>query len=233
MALKDFQSIRVTPGNEDEEVRVWMSFGWELKNKQRVKTQDAQRLTGRSSDGTEYYETTEGVDFFELTFERDPERKNYAELKSLEAQYYAPLPRFHATFPEKPKEPSKPGVQPQKPGVFHLIRNVVGVLLGALLVVTGIYGFATGRRGDIIYSIIIFVLGVILAGAGVAALMSRKSFSSRLKSWEEEVKSYPSRLESLENAWIERVKSYNKQQEPLIEAQKKRADALEKAKSLV
>jgi len=89
MALKDLQSVQVEPGDEDVTTRLWMSFGWELKNKQRVKTQDAQKYTGQSSDhSTSYYETTKGVDFFELTFERDPERKNYSELKSLEGQYY-------------------------------------------------------------------------------------------------------------------------------------------------
>jgi len=90
MAIKDFQSIQVAPGEEDGAVRLWMSFGWELKNKQRVKTQDVQKYTGQSSDlSTSYYETTKGVDFFELSFERDPERKNYTQLKSLEDEYYS------------------------------------------------------------------------------------------------------------------------------------------------
>jgi ribosomal protein L7/L12 len=88
MAMKDFQSIQVAPGTEDETVRLWMSFGWELKNKQRVKTQDVQKYTGQSVDhSTSYYETTRGVDFFELSFERDKSRPNYAELVQLEKQY--------------------------------------------------------------------------------------------------------------------------------------------------
>ena len=99
MAIKDFKSIQVAPGNEDKTVRLWMSFGWELKYKQRVKNQDSQVFTRQDSDGTEHYRITKGVDFYDLTFERDPERKNYAELKSLEEQYYSM---------KKPVPPVKP-----------------------------------------------------------------------------------------------------------------------------
>jgi hypothetical protein len=115
MAIKDFQSIQVVPGNEDKTVRLWMSFGWELKNKQRVKTQDVQKFTGQDSDGTEHYETTKGVDFFELTFERDPERKNYAELKSLEGQYYSA------------KDPDYP-VEPVRFGCLWLFLSLIGLV---------------------------------------------------------------------------------------------------------
>ena len=87
MAMKEMKSVEVTPENEDKTVQLWMSFGWELKNNQRVKTQDVQKYTGQDSKGTAYYQTTKGVDFVKLTFERDPERKNYAQLKALEEQY--------------------------------------------------------------------------------------------------------------------------------------------------
>jgi hypothetical protein len=99
MAMKDVKSIEVAPDDEEKTVQLWMSFGWEFKNNQRVKTQDVQKFTGQDSDGTEHYQTTRGVDFIKLTFERDPERKNYTELKSLEGQYYSvkdPL------YPEEP-----------------------------------------------------------------------------------------------------------------------------------
>ena len=69
---------------------MWRSFGWELVGApQEIRTQDSQVFTGQDSDGTEHYRTTAGVHYIKLTFERDPERKNYSELKSLEGQYYA------------------------------------------------------------------------------------------------------------------------------------------------
>jgi len=122
MAMKDFQSIQVSPGNEDATVRLWMSFGWELKNKQRVKTADSQRFTGQDSDGTEHYKTTFGVDFFELTFERNPERKNYTKLKSLESEYYSI------------KNPSYPD-EPILFGATWLILGFGGLLFGVGLLI--------------------------------------------------------------------------------------------------
>jgi len=164
MAMKDFQSIQVAPGEEDNAVRLWMSFGWELKNKQRVKTQDVQKYAGQNSDKTvSYYETTKGVDFFELTFERDPERKNYAELKALEEQYYTPLPGLHAT---------PPGDKPDKPGVFSLISLFVGVSI------------LLARIGGWTRGVGYIVVGLIFSLIGIRGIMQRKSFSSRLKAWE-------------------------------------------------
>jgi len=124
MAMKDFKSVSgVAPGKEDEVVRLWMSFGWELKDKQRVKTQDAQKYAGQSSDlKTSYYETVQGVDFFELTFERDPDRKNYAELVELEKQYYAPLPSV-------PKKVPAPSEKPKMFGTKWIIITIIGLFL--------------------------------------------------------------------------------------------------------
>jgi hypothetical protein len=94
MALKDAKSIQVTPAKEEGTVRLFQSFGWELKrwelkSTQEVKTQDVQVFAGQDSGGTEHYETTRGERDGKLTFERDPLRQNYAELKSLEGQYYS------------------------------------------------------------------------------------------------------------------------------------------------
>ncbi|MCL2186138.1 MAG: hypothetical protein FWB86_09850 [Treponema sp.] len=124
MAMKDFKSeSRVPPGKEDEVVRLYMSFGWELKDKQRVKTQDAQKYAGQSSDlKTSYFENVKGVDFFELTFERDPDRKNYAELVELERQYYVPLPSVPKTVPD-------PGEKPKMFGKKWVILTLIGLCL--------------------------------------------------------------------------------------------------------
>jgi hypothetical protein len=120
MAMRDIKSIEVVPEDEEKTVRLWMSFGWELKNNQRVKTQDVQRFTGQDSDGTEHYQTTRGVDFIKLTFERDPERKNYAELKSLEEQYYA--------IPD-PVLPTQDYVYPVRFGLLWGILTAIGLFL--------------------------------------------------------------------------------------------------------
>jgi len=130
MALKDFQSVKAKPGEEDSIVRTWMSFGWELKNKQRVKTSDSQKFTHQDSDGTKHYETTPGVDFFELTFERDPDRPNYKELVELENQYYAPLPSV-------PSLPSFSKSQPVKMGCLWIILAIIllPTIIGTILVI--------------------------------------------------------------------------------------------------
>ncbi len=122
MALKDVKSIEVKPADEDQTVQLWMSFGWELKSNQRIKTQDVQRFTHQDSDGTKHYETTFGVDFIKLTFERDPERKNYAELVELEKLYNTPLPSI-------PTPPSFDENEPKRMGFGWGILSVVGLLL--------------------------------------------------------------------------------------------------------
>lgn len=200
MAMKDVKSIEVAPNEEDATVQLWMSFGWELKSNQRVKTQDVQKYTGQSSDGTKYYQTTAGVDFIKLTFERDPERKNYAELKALEAQFYAALPGLNA---------KDPGEKPKKPGVFSLILTVIGLLLGVSFLALGILGLG----------VVGIVIGVVFFLLGIIGIKGKISFSSRLKSWEAANEAYQTQNSAECKA--------------LSEAQKKRADALERARSLV
>jgi len=206
MAMKDIKSIEVPPADEEKTVQLWMSFGWELKNNQRVKTQDVQKYAGQSSDHTtKYYETIRGEDFVKLTFERDPERKNYAELKALEAQYDAPLPSLTA---------SSPGAEPKKPGIFGLIMTVIFLLLGALLLLTISGGVSGGETavGFIIFIIVFFILGI-------RGIVRRTTFSSKLKNWETRNEAYQTKHAEEEKA--------------LSEAKKKRADVLEKARSLV
>jgi hypothetical protein len=119
MAMKDIKSITVAPDEEEVSVKRFQSFGWELKSTQEVKTQDVQTFTGQDSDGTEHYQTKRGEHYIKLTFERDPARQNYAEIKSLEEQYY------------KVKIP----VYPEKPQVFGflwIILIVIGLIAWAI-----------------------------------------------------------------------------------------------------
>ena len=101
MAMKELKSFEVAPGTEEMKIQEWRSFGWELVGApQEVRTQDTQVFTGQDSDGTEHYRTTKGVHYVKLTFERDPARPNYNELKSLEEQYYAIKDPY---YPEAPR----------------------------------------------------------------------------------------------------------------------------------
>jgi len=126
MAMKDVKSIQVDPDEEEGAVRLFQSFGWELKSTQEVKTQDVQMFTGQDSDGTEHYRTTRGEHYVKLTFERDPARQNYAELKSLEAQYYSV------------KNPSYPE-EPVRFGMLWIIVSAIGLFIyvvpGVLIIV--------------------------------------------------------------------------------------------------
>jgi len=70
MALKETKTVTVDSENEVKMRTTLETFGWELESK-------------------------EGASNIKMTFRRDPERKNYAELKALEDQYNnAPLPNF-------------------------------------------------------------------------------------------------------------------------------------------
>jgi len=114
MAMKDIKSITVAPSAEESSVRLFQSFGWELKSTQEVKTQDAQIFTGQDRDGTEHYRTTKGEHYIKLTFERDPARQNYAELKSLESQYYGV---------NEPDCPVEPGF-----GLIWVVLIIIGLI---------------------------------------------------------------------------------------------------------
>jgi hypothetical protein len=118
MAMKDIKSITVEPDEEEGSVRLFQSFGWELKSTQEVKTQDVQTFTGQDSDGTEHYQTKMGDHYVKLTFERDPARKNYAELKNLEGQYYG------VNIP----------VCPESPALFSLIWIIL-IIVGFIAMI--------------------------------------------------------------------------------------------------
>ena len=127
MALKEFKSITVSPGTEEDEIRLWQTFGWELVGApQEVRTADSQIKTGADED-YEYYKTIAGVHYIKLSFERKPDRQNYEELKSLETQYY------ELEDPYCPEPPSFKG---------WLIAIIIGFIFyfvpGVILLVIGI-----------------------------------------------------------------------------------------------
>ena len=201
MALKETNTVTVDPGNEDKMRALWETFGWELESKETVRTADSSHLERR---GDAIYNVTEsGVHYVKMTFRRDPDRKNYAELKSLEEQYYAPLPSHTIS----------PGEKPKKPGVFGLIMTVIWFIIGSFCLLGGIAG------GGGIATVIPIIISIVFFIFGIYSITQRKSFSSRLKSWETENEAYQTNHAAEEKA--------------LSEAKKKRTDALEKARSLV
>ena len=82
---KEIKSDTVDPSKEDDTINEWQSFGWEFVSTQEVKTSDSSHLERRGD--TIYNVTKSGDHYVKLTFQRDPERQNYAELVSLEEQY--------------------------------------------------------------------------------------------------------------------------------------------------
>jgi len=105
MAMKETKFIQVGPKEVEKKIVLWRSFGWEMVGApQEIKTQDVQLFTGQDSDGTEHYETTRGEHYVKLTFERDPGRNNYEELKSLQEQYNS------VKNPKYPDEPVRFGL---------------------------------------------------------------------------------------------------------------------------
>ena len=82
--MKELKSFSVTPGTEEETIQLWRSFGWELVGAPQEIYNENSRLENRSDD---IYSVTTTTHYIKLTFERDPERKNYSELKALEEQF--------------------------------------------------------------------------------------------------------------------------------------------------
>lgn len=118
MAMKEFKSCEVAPNEETKTIERYQSFGWELKGApQEIRTQDVQVFTGQDSDGTEHYRTTRGVHYIKISFERDPARPNYEELKFLEAEY------------EAQKDPYYPDGEAKIIGLGWGILIVIGLIL--------------------------------------------------------------------------------------------------------
>jgi len=110
---KEIKSFSVAPSKEESTINLWQSFGWELKSTQEVKTEDSSHLERRGD--SIYSVTKSGEHYIKLTFERDPARQNYAELKSIEEQYHSI------------NDPYCP-IEPKRFGSFWGIAAVVGML---------------------------------------------------------------------------------------------------------
>jgi hypothetical protein len=175
---KEIKSISVAPAAEEDTINLWQSFGWELKSSQEVKTKDS-HLEKRGDD---LVSVTESEHYVKLTFERDPARQHYAELKSLEERFYAAR---------------HPGNPPKRFGMLWLILAGVLLLFGILFMNSSRYA---GNGGSFFF--LGFLLGLIVAGLGVLIIVLRiRSYPKRLKPWTDVYNEYEKiRSEALEQA---------------------------------
>ena len=192
MALKETNTVTVNPGNEDKMRALWETFGWELESKETVRTADSSHLERR---GDAIYNVTQsGVHYVKMTFRRDPDRKNYAELKSLEDQYYA------ATLPSPPS-----GSPPTRIGCLFSILIAVSLFVGIMLFIAG---GAHSYDGTGIFSI---VFGLVVLALGIFIIIKRvKSYPKRLQPWDEACAAYKkecSEVQKKRSELLERARS--------------------------
>jgi len=179
MAAKEIKSISVAPAVESETISLWQTFGWELKSNQEIKNKDS-RIERR---GDNLVSVTETEHYVKLTFERDPERQNYAELKSLEDRYQAQI---------------HPGSPPKRFGLVFAILIGISLFFGIgsfTLLGDPVARFDTGVP-------LIIIMGLILITPGILIIVSRiRSYPKRLQPWEADLDLYTkNRSECLERA---------------------------------
>lgn len=99
MAMKEIKTFSVKPGEEEVTITLWQTFGWELKGApQEIYNKDSHLEV----EGDDLYNVTTTTHYVKLSFERNPERPNYDELKSLETQYYELKNPYDPSY-DKPK----------------------------------------------------------------------------------------------------------------------------------
>jgi len=163
---KEIKSISVEPSAEESTINLWQSFGWDLKSTQEVKTSDASHLERRGD--TIYNVTQSGEHYIKLTFERDPARQNYAELKSLEGQYYSI------------SDPSYYPVEPKRFGCISL--GIIGFLL------LGGFGAISGNSGDTAVIAFLIIVAIVV--------WRSLSYSKKKKLYDEEWVEYSNKSDA-------------------------------------
>lgn len=86
---KEIKTLNVDNDQEEKVIKVFQSFGWELKSSQRVYNQDSYADGAITyEDVTFIHNTTETVDFTKLVFEREKKMPHYDELVELEREFW-------------------------------------------------------------------------------------------------------------------------------------------------
>jgi hypothetical protein len=146
---KEIKLITVVPSAEESTINVWLSFGWDLK----------------------FY-----IGYIKLIFERDSVRQNYAELKSLEEQYYS------VSIPHCPTKPRIFGFIVPK---FNLINVFIAIASSSLLIPIIIILFS--RMIGEQKTGIIFFFSLVCVGTIVQRM---RSYYNEKKLWEKEYAAY-------------------------------------------
>lgn len=86
---KEIKCIDVENDEEEDYIKVFQKFGWELKSSQRIFNQDSRPVGAISYEGLTYvHSETDTVNFTKLVFERDTKIPNYYKLKKLEEEFW-------------------------------------------------------------------------------------------------------------------------------------------------
>jgi hypothetical protein len=91
------ESVQVSPLEENETIRTYEMFGWELVSSQTIDNKDSHLKT----IGDTLYSVTESTNYVKLVFRRNVNMPNYKKIVQLEEDYDLSYP---------PEEPSKPSI---------------------------------------------------------------------------------------------------------------------------
>jgi hypothetical protein len=96
MPRLETKTMTVHPSTEAEIIDFIQNFGWDLKNNQEVLTQNTRLEDGGFLDTSgNIYSVTETTHYIKLTFQRNTEMRNYAEIVKLEREYND-IPKYPA-----------------------------------------------------------------------------------------------------------------------------------------
>lgn len=210
----EYKTVDVKNEEEQNTIKFWGQFGWNLKNSQRVYNKSS-HLEDR---GGSTYSVTETMDFTKIIFERDKSMPNYAKIVSLEEEYL----RIEKFMPKE--EPECPSGRYSSIEAFAKANKNLDLrsnqetaptwILGALGVISVLYGlFSPG--GEKILDWILFAGGVvaIIASCIIGSIIRKKVFKGALdnsnkKARAELERKYNGYLKGCEEK-LERYRKYN------------------------
>lgn len=102
------ESVQVSPLEENETIRTYEMFGWELVSSQTIDTKNSHLETR----GGDLYSVTESKNYVKLVFRRNVNMPNYKKIVQLEEDY---------DFSNPPDQPSAPGVGWIVAGVIFVV----------------------------------------------------------------------------------------------------------------
>jgi len=160
---KETKFIEVEPSTTEETIELWQKFGWELVGAPQEVLSQTSGTSHLERRGDDIYQvTTSGTTthYVKITFQREKNMPNYAELVRLEEAYYT---ESYAK-PDKPL-PSKPSLE--SAGGFSSVSGFISIIIGILCMC----GDSTAKGLGVIF----LVIGVALAIFGGIASKNKDS----------------------------------------------------------